>query len=206
MQQFRGWTEKHAWAWIFTKGKPTCLSFTIKDGKVLASGKLTFDPQKELYRLEGKEPGARGKVISFEGKLDSSGKQLVLDQTHEETDPLPADGQLRISLRPNANFLRYTMTQDRKAPGAAVFTRTIEVGVTKEGETFAAGASATERPKCIVTGGAGHDVGDVRRSRRSRCAVRAASANSTITRRNTSRKPHCCSRINRESRRQPPRP
>ncbi len=140
-QQFRGWTEKHAWAWTFTKGKPTGLSFTIKDGKVLASGKLSFDPQKELYRLEGKEPGARGKVIAFEGKLDSSGKQLVLDQTHEESDPPPADGQLRISLRPNANFLRYTMMHDRKPPGAAVFTRTTEVGVTKEGEAFAAGAS-----------------------------------------------------------------
>ena len=153
-QQFRGWTEKHVWAWTFTKGKPTGLSFTIKDGKVLGSGTLTFDPQKERYRLEGKEPGARGRVIAFEGKLDSSGKQLVLDQTHEETDPPPADGELRISLRPNANFLRYTMMHDRKAPGAAVFTRTTEVGVTKEGETFAAGASATERAKCIVTGGA----------------------------------------------------
>jgi hypothetical protein len=153
-QQFRGWTEKHAWAWIFFKGKPTGLSFTIKDGKVLGSGKLTFDPQREVYRLEGKRPGDRGEVISFEGKLDSSGKQLVLEQTHAETDPPPADGQLRISLRPNANYLRYTMMHDHKAPGAAVFSRTTDVGVTKEGETFAAGASTTERAKCIVTGGA----------------------------------------------------
>ena len=60
---------------------------------------------------------------------------------------------MRISLRPNANFMRYTMAQDRKPPGAVPYSRTIEVGVTKEGETFAAGAAATERPKCIVTGG-----------------------------------------------------
>jgi YHS domain-containing protein len=153
-QQFRGWTEKHAWAWIFTKGKPTGLSFTMKESKILASGKLTFDPKQEVYRLEGKEPGARGKSIVFEGKLDSSGKHLVLDQTHKEGDPPPAEGELRISFRPNANFLRYTMTHDRKAPGAAVFARTTEVGVTKEGETFAAGSAATERAKCIVTGGA----------------------------------------------------
>jgi YHS domain-containing protein len=154
VQQFRGWTEKHAWAWIFSKGKPTGLSFTIKDGKVLASGKLTFDPQREIYRLEGRTPGEHGKIISFEGKLDSSGKQLVLDQTAEESNRPPADGQLRISLRPNANYLRYTMMHDRKEPGAPLFTRTTEVGVTKAGETFAAGASSTERPKCIVTGGA----------------------------------------------------
>ena len=60
---------------------------------------------------------------------------------------------MRISLRPNANFLRYTMTQDLKARGSRSVRRAIEVGVTKEGETFAAGAAATERPKCIVTGG-----------------------------------------------------
>ena len=60
---------------------------------------------------------------------------------------------MRVSLRPNANFLRYTMTQDLKPAGAVQFARAIEVGVTKEGETFAAGAAATERPKCIVTGG-----------------------------------------------------
>jgi YHS domain-containing protein len=60
---------------------------------------------------------------------------------------------MQISLRPNANFLRYTMTQDTKFEGEAQFVRAIEVGVTKEGESFAAGAATTERPKCIVTGG-----------------------------------------------------
>jgi YHS domain-containing protein len=152
-QQFRGWEEKHAWAWIFIKGKPAGLSFTIEGSKILASGKVTFDAEKKLYRLEGKAPGARGKAISFEGKLDSSGKQLVFEHSSKETDPPGEAGQTRVSLRPNANYLRYTMTQERKPPGAAVFARTIEVGVTKEGETFAAGSATTERAKCIVTGG-----------------------------------------------------
>ena len=152
-QQFRGWEEKHAWAWSFTKGKPAGLSFTIEGGKILASGKVTFDAGKKLYRLEGEAPGARGKTISFEGKLDSSGKQLVLERRGKDTDPPGEAGQTRISLRPNANYLWYTMTQERKSPGAAVFAKTIEVGVGKEGETFAAGAATTERAKCIVTGG-----------------------------------------------------
>ncbi len=152
-QQFRGWTEKHAWAWIFTKGKPSGLSFTIEGGKILASGKMTFDPKRKVYRVEGKEPGAAGKTIAFEGKLDSSGKQLVLERLGKEERPAFSGGEMRMSLRPNANYLRYTMTQDRKDPDAAVFSRTLEVGVTKEGEAFAAGATTTERPKCIVTGG-----------------------------------------------------
>ena len=30
-QQFRGWTESHAWAWIFAEGKPTGLSVAIEE-------------------------------------------------------------------------------------------------------------------------------------------------------------------------------
>jgi YHS domain-containing protein len=153
VQQFRGWTEKHAWAWIFRKGKPSGLSFTIEGGKIVASGKLSFDPETKVYRLEGKEPGTPARDVAFEGKLDSSGKQLVLERVGEEKGLAADAGEMRISLRPNANYLRYTMNLDRKPPDGAVFSRTIEVGVTKEGEAFAAGATASERPKCIVTGG-----------------------------------------------------
>jgi YHS domain-containing protein len=157
-QQFRGWTEKHAWSWTFSKGKPTGLSVTIEGGKIIASGKLTFDPKREVYRLEGKTPegktsGTLARQIAFEGKLDSTRKQLVLARVKKPGASGDDDGEMRISVRPNANFLRYTLTQERKAPGAATFSRTLEIGVTKEGETFAAGAAATERGKCIVTGG-----------------------------------------------------
>jgi YHS domain-containing protein len=61
---------------------------------------------------------------------------------------------MRLSLRPNANFVRYSLGLDRKEPGAVQFSRWIEVGLTKEGESFAAGSTTAERPKCIVTGGA----------------------------------------------------
>jgi YHS domain-containing protein len=152
-QQFRGWSEKHAWAWIFDKGKPSALSFTIDGGKFLASGKLTFIPERKVYRLEGKEADTRHTAISFEGKFDDSGKLLVLERVRKKEKSAPEGDSMRISLRPNANFLRYTMTQDLKPAGAVQFARAVEVGVTKEGETFAAGAAATERPKCIVTGG-----------------------------------------------------
>jgi YHS domain-containing protein len=154
-QRFRGWTERHAWAWTFTKGKPAGLSVAIEGGKVLAAGKLTYDAARKRYRLEGTEPKPGGGPIAFEGALDRSGKMLVLDEVGHASSTGAHRGSLRLSLRPNANFIRYTMSLDRKEPGAVQFSHAIEVGLTKEGESFAAGStSGADRPKCIVTGGA----------------------------------------------------
>ncbi len=153
-EQFRGWTETHSWAWIFKKGKPSGLSVTIDGGKFLASGKVTYDPGRKLYRLEGTGPEPRGAAIAFEGKLDATGKQLVLERVAPRGEAATEFAAMRVSIRPNGNFIRYTMMQDRKSPGALQYSRAVEIGVTKEGETFAAGAATTERPKCIVTGGA----------------------------------------------------
>ncbi len=57
-------------------------------------------------------------------------------------------------MRPNANFVRYTMNEDIKEPGSIQFKHVIEIGLTREGESLASGATSSERPKCIVTGGA----------------------------------------------------
>jgi YHS domain-containing protein len=152
-QSFRGWPETHTWAWIFTKGKPTGLSLSIKGGKVLADGKLTFDAVQKRYRLEGTEPKPGGGPIAFAGALDASGKMLVLDQVGP-SGARQQRGTIRLSVRPNANFIRYTMWVDRKEPGDVQFGRSIEVGLTKEGESLAGGTNSSEAPKCIVTGGA----------------------------------------------------
>jgi YHS domain-containing protein len=151
-QSFRGWPEKHTWAWIFTKGKPTGMSVAIQDGKVLADGKLTFDPGRKRYRLDGTAPKPRGGPIAFEGALDATGKLLVLDQVAPAKDA--NGGTTRLSVRPNSNFIRYTMWVDRKDADAVRFHRTTEVGLTKEGESLAGSSTAAERAKCIVTGGA----------------------------------------------------
>jgi hypothetical protein len=153
-QQFRGWSESHSWAWVFTRGQPTGLSVAIEGGKVLGAGKLTYDPDRKRYRLEGTEPKPGGGPLAFEGALDSSGKTLLLEQVGPEAGPTPPRARLRLSLRPNSNFIRYTLRVDRREPGAVQFSPAIEVGLTKEGETFAAGSTAAERPRCIVTGGA----------------------------------------------------
>lgn len=154
-QRFRGWPESHTWAWVFTKGQPTGLSVAISGGKVLAGGKLTHDPARNRYRLDGTgPPPGRARVVFEGGWRDGVGKVLVLDQVGLEGRSRPQQGRLRLTLWPNANFVRYTLRVDRREPGAVPFRPAIEVGLTREGETFAAGSSALERPKCIVTGGA----------------------------------------------------
>jgi YHS domain-containing protein len=149
-QQFRGWSESHVWAWVFEKGKPVGLTVTIEGGKILATGRLRYDAERKRYRLDGTEPKPAGGPIAFEGTLGRTGKQLVLDRVGPEGKL----GKVRLTLWPNANFIRYTMTQDHQEPGAVRFSPAIEVGLTKEGESLTGGGTAWERPKCIVTGGA----------------------------------------------------
>ena len=152
-QSFRGWPEAHAWAWIFSKGKPTGLSVSITGGKVLAEGKLTFKADQRRYRLEGTQPKPNGSPIAFEGSLDASGKSLVLNQVVRPGEDQP-QSTIRLSIRPNANMIRYTFKVDRKSPTDARFRPSYEIGMGKEGESLAGTVASLERPKCIVTGGA----------------------------------------------------
>ena len=49
---------------------------------------------------------------------------------------------MRLSIWPNANFIRYTMAHDLKEAGSVRFTRLIEVGLTRDGESLAGTARA----------------------------------------------------------------
>lgn len=148
--RFRGWTETHSWAWSFADGKPTGLTLKAEGSKLLSTAALSFDEDRQVYRLKAETVGPEKAPAVYEGTLDESGKLLTLDRVGLGADE---PGQ-RLTLRPNANAIRYTLAIERAAPRSTRFTRSIEVGLTKEGETFAAGSSATEAPKCLITGGA----------------------------------------------------
>jgi YHS domain-containing protein len=152
-KSFRGWNETHTWAWAFAAGKLVGLSVTIEGGKIFTTGKLTYDRARKVYRLQATEPKPGGSVI-FEGSLDRSRKQLVLERLVDPSKPQRESGKVKLTIWPNANFIRYTMTEDLQEPGAFQFHRLIEVGLTREGESLAGVSAALERPKCIVTGGA----------------------------------------------------
>ncbi len=148
VQRLRGWTETHAWAWIFDHGEPVGMSVTMEASKTLKSGKLAHDEAREVYVLTAEPAEGEGPVV-YEGTLDKAGKLLTLDRKGVP-DGEPAE---RITIRPNANYVRYTMYAERRASRAGSFHKVLETGLTKEGETFAAGSSKTERPRCVVTGG-----------------------------------------------------
>ena len=144
----RGWNETHAWAWKFEKGKPVGLSLTMEGSKTLSKGQLAFDPATRKYTLTALD--ANRKPASYSGVLDNTGKILTLDRSGTGTD----GAKQRLTLFPNANFIRYTFRVSEQEEGAPKYKPVIEAGVTKEGEAFASGGAAADLPKCIVTGGA----------------------------------------------------
>ena len=142
----RGWPETHSWAWKFAKGTPVGMTLNVEGGKVFTRGQLAYDDASRTYILDALDPA--GKPIQYKGKPSTDGKGLVLDREGETPE-----GKERVTIRPNASGIRYTMMVDRQAPGAPQYKNAIEVGLTKEGESFAAGGAEANGPKCILTGG-----------------------------------------------------
>ena len=146
--RLKGWPEKHSWAWKFAKGVPVGMSIVLEGDKTLTKADLTVDPTGKQYRLEG--TAADGKPVTYAGTFGgtSSSKMLTLDRVGDTPE-----GKERIVIWPYSNMIRYALTLERQDPGAPQFKKVIEVGLTKEGEAFAAGGSAADLPKCIITGG-----------------------------------------------------
>lgn len=146
--KLKGWNERHIWSWSFEGGKPVALSLELEGNKTLSKGRLTFEPATGLYTLTASDP--EGNPVVFAGKIDEKRQNLTLDRS----TPLEKNISQRLVFRLNSNLIRYLIWDERKAPGAPRFTRTHEMQMGKEGEAFAAGATATNLPRCILTGGA----------------------------------------------------
>jgi YHS domain-containing protein len=143
--RLKGWSERHRWAWTFQKGTPAGLSVELEGNRTLARAVLAYVAASKSYRLEGTGPD--GKPVSFTGPIDARAQTLTLTRT-------TPSGPERLTLRLNANRIRYVLLLERKEAGAPQFSRVIETNLGKEGESFAAGGSGENLPKCIVTGGA----------------------------------------------------
>lgn len=142
----RGWPESHSWAWKFAKGVPVGMTLTVQGGKVFTKGDLSYDPAAKTYKLDAVDPA--GKPVAFVGPAIAEGKPLVLDRVG-----MTPEGKQRITIRPNGSGIRYTMLVDNQAAGSPQYKNAIDVGLTKEGESFAAGGGASDLPKCVITGG-----------------------------------------------------
>jgi YHS domain-containing protein len=145
--RIKGWQESHGWAWKFEKGKPVGLTLTLEGDKTLAKGAISFDDASKKYKLDGTDPA--GKPVAFLGSFSPDGKTLTFDRVGATPE-----GKERLIVRPNSNKIRYTLQLDRQEPGAPQYKSVITVGLTKDGEAFAAGGGGADLPKCIMTGGA----------------------------------------------------
>ena len=145
--RLKGWQETHGWAWKFEKGKPVGMSLTFEGDKTLAKGQLTYDAPPRNTTSTGPTP--QGKPVAFVGSFSPDGKMLTFDRVGATPE-----GKERLIVRPNSNKIRYALQLDRQEPGPRSTRSAIEVGLTKEGEAFAAGAGGADLPKCIMTGGA----------------------------------------------------
>jgi YHS domain-containing protein len=143
----KGWQEAHGWAWKFVKGKPVGLTISLEGDKTLTKGSIAYDPVAKKYRLDAVDPA--GKPVAFVGSFSPDGKTLTFDGVAKT--PLGKD---RLVVLLNSNKIRYTLRHDRQEPGAPQYKALISVGLTKDGEAFAAGGGGADLPKCIMTGGA----------------------------------------------------
>ena len=147
--RLRGWSEKHAWAWRFADGKPIGMSVEMTGSKLFKKADLASDGAPGAYRLEGIDP--EGKPVKYAGKLDMETGVLSLDRAH----PPAETGAERIDFALDDNKIRYVLRLFRKEVGAPQYASVTDALMGKEGEAFAAGGSAADLPKCVVTGGAG---------------------------------------------------
>jgi hypothetical protein len=146
-QRVRGWTETHTWAWVFQAGNPVGMTVAVQRGRIFSKATLRYEPGSKQYVLEAAPPGASAPTVRYNGTLDSTGKLLTLERVEKANVE-------RLTLRANSNYIRYTLTQSVKPASAVLYQTRTEVGLTKAGESFAAGSSDVSTPKCIVTGGA----------------------------------------------------
>lgn len=144
--RLRGWIERQQWAWTFEDGRPVGLALTFESGKVLKKATLTHDAEAKRYRLDAIGPDDQ--PATYEGTFDPK-KGLVLDRTAEA-----GASRERLTLRPNANKIRYVIWVDRKEKGAPTFSRAVDMNLGREGVAFAAGGAAGAAEECVVTGGA----------------------------------------------------
>jgi hypothetical protein len=135
------WKENADWSWRF-KGKDAWLRLTLSPGKNFKGGELRYLPDRELYQMTMEDKSGKRQV--FEGKLRKH--KLTL----ERRDDSGATQQLQMNMA--GGGIRFIYAYNIKPANRTFFNKELQVGFTREGESFGAAAKKVE---CIVTGGLG---------------------------------------------------
>lgn len=136
------WLETADWLWEVKK-ESLALKYDIKDGKILKSARLTYDPAKQLYSLDATL--ADKAVRRYSGKLVEN--RLSLESA---ADPQGNVHLLTITQLSDKRVV--ALFQSRPATGSRL-TLVAEVGYTRQGTRLA--EEGGSGPECIVTGGKG---------------------------------------------------
>ena len=136
------WSETAEWVWEINKDH-VGIRYSVKDGKLLTTALLTWDPEHKRFVLKATLPDKSERVYTG----TASDKKLTLES---ELDRDGAVHQLVVTrLREIRTLVLFQVRQKEQRQ----FTRVAEVGYTREGERLA--EEGVGGPECIVTGGKG---------------------------------------------------
>jgi YHS domain-containing protein len=136
------WKESGEWVWELKKDD-AAIRYVVKDGKLLRTGLLTWDPQVKEFVFNATLPDESER--NYRGKL--SGNKLTLQTA---ADDAGNEHQIMITL---LNEKRTLVLFQTKGKAQQQFNRVAEVGYTREGTKLA--EDGVSGPECIVTGGKG---------------------------------------------------
>lgn len=136
------WSEKAEWVWHFGKDV-TGIRYNVKNGKLMESGLLTYDPASKRYTM---------KVTVDEKHQRTLTGKLVDDKLVLLSQPDDAGKAYRLTVT-KLNEKRTLVLHEEQIPGLKTFKRVAEVGYTRAGVRLA--REGGNLPVCIVTEGAG---------------------------------------------------
>lgn len=136
------WSEKAEWVWEFGDDS-VAIRYDVSDGKLLESGRLTYDPDTKQYRMSVVTPDDHKQT--YTGNLSDNRLTLVSD-----VDEQGEVHRISVTL---LNDKRTLVLHEKRPADRETFFRVAEVGYTRQGVRLA--RAGGNQPECIVTGGLG---------------------------------------------------
>lgn len=136
------WRQNAEWVWDF-EPESVGIKYVVRDGKLVSTARVTWDPQAEEYVLTLTTPAKQQRVY----RGGKEGERIVLRSAADE------DGLTHRITITRLNEKRTLVLHEKQSAGQQSFFRVAEVGYTREGTRLAAPGGSG--PECIVTGGTG---------------------------------------------------
>jgi hypothetical protein len=137
------WSETVRWEWRFDNKDPRLVG-TVENGKHYKSFVIRYKPADKSTTLTATTTDKAEQL--FTGTL-TVGKQKEPVLTVERTTDANATERLVLTV---LHHNRYLYRLESKPAGVTAFARKYQVGVTKQGESF---ADVPKGPECVVSGG-----------------------------------------------------